>query len=174
LNFTYTNTDGSNEYDGRYTFPINPYNGTLGFHFRIVDNRVIEPPFDELDIKSDTNYYDFIFRQPIVRTASSDFAQELALGLTFSLEENETSLRINSEREPFPLSRGANNEGKTRASVLRFFQEWTRRSRRDVVLARSLHLSLAYLWLMARLDEEQQLQAEGFSYNSFKVILDNE
>ena len=133
LNFAYTNTDGSNEYDGRYTFPINPYNGTLGFHFRIVDNRVIEPPFDELDIKSDTNYYDFIFRQPIVRTASSDFAQELALGLTFSLEENETSL----QGDPFPLSQGANNEGETRASVLRFFQEWTRRGRSDVILARS-------------------------------------
>jgi hemolysin activation/secretion protein len=57
----------------------------------------------------------------------------LALGLTFSLEENETSL----QGDPFPLSQGANNEGETRASVLRFFQEWTRRGRSDVILARS-------------------------------------
>ncbi|MBE9168139.1 ShlB/FhaC/HecB family hemolysin secretion/activation protein [Pleurocapsales cyanobacterium LEGE 06147] len=133
LNFAYKNTDGSNEFDGRYTFPINPYNGTVGFRFRTIDNEIVEPPFDDLDIESDTNYYDFVFRQPIIRTASSDFSQELAFGLTFSRAENETSLL----GEPFPISQGANQEGETRLSALRFFQEWTGRGRNDVILARS-------------------------------------
>lgn len=133
LNFAYKNTDGSNEFDGRYTFPINPNNGTVGFRVRRVDNEIVEPPFDDLDIESDTNYYDFVFRQPIIRTSSSNFSQELALGLTFSRAENETSLL----GEPFPLSQGANDEGETRLSVLRFFQEWTKRGRSDVILARS-------------------------------------
>ena len=133
LSLAYLNTDGSNQFDGRYTLPINSDNGTVGFRFRIFDNEIVEPPFDDLDIKSDTNYYDFIFRQPIIRTASSDFSQELALGLTFSREENETSLL----GQPFPLSQGANEEGETRLSVLRFFQEWTRRDRSNVILTRS-------------------------------------
>jgi hemolysin activation/secretion protein len=72
------------------------------------------------------------YRQPIVRTPSEEFA----LGLTASRQESQTELSID-DIGPFPLSPGADDQGRTRISALRFFQEWTRRSSRQVLAARS-------------------------------------
>ncbi|MBO1349407.1 MAG: ShlB/FhaC/HecB family hemolysin secretion/activation protein [Hormoscilla sp. GUM202] len=38
---------------------------------------------------------------------------------------------------PFPLSPGANEDGETRVTAIRFFQEWTNRGREEVFAARS-------------------------------------
>jgi len=38
---------------------------------------------------------------------------------------------------PYPLSQGADEQGRTRISALRFFQEWTQRDTRQVIAARS-------------------------------------
>jgi hemolysin activation/secretion protein len=55
------------------------------------------------------------------------------MGLTFSRRESDTSLL----GVGFPLSNGANDDGETRISALRFFQEWTKREARSVFAARS-------------------------------------
>jgi hemolysin activation/secretion protein len=57
----------------------------------------------------------------------------LALGLTASRRESKTSLLD----IPFPLSEGADQEGRTRVSALRFFQEWTQRGTQEVIALRS-------------------------------------
>ncbi|NJQ97361.1 MAG: hypothetical protein HC784_06125 [Hydrococcus sp. CSU_1_8] len=59
------------------------------------------------------------YRQPIVQTPT----QEFALGITASRIESESSLL----GERFPLSRGADDEGRTRISALRFSQEYSYR-----------------------------------------------
>jgi hemolysin activation/secretion protein len=59
--------------------------------------------------------------------------QELVLGLTGSRQESESSIRGMG----FPLSPGADDEGRLRVSALRFFQEWTARGEREVLAARS-------------------------------------
>ena len=133
LGVIYRNTDGSNDYNVDYNFPINPSDGTLGFRYRNIDSRIVEPPFDDLDIKSRTNDLNFVVRQPVLLTATENSTQELAVGLEFSRRYNETELL----GEPFPLSPGATDEGQTRLYALRFFQDWTRRTRRDVLAARS-------------------------------------
>ena len=125
----YNNTDGSNAIDTSYSLPLNPRNGTLNLSYGTTSSRVIEPPFDRLDIKSESRYYDISLRQPIIQTPS----QELALGISFSRLESETSLL----GERFPLSLGADDQGRTRISALRFFQEWTQRDTRQVIAARS-------------------------------------
>lgn len=38
---------------------------------------------------------------------------------------------------PFPLSPGANNQGETRLSIVRFFQEWVDRDRHSILALRS-------------------------------------
>ena len=129
LNLGYSNTDGSNSIDLGYTLPINPRNGTLRFSYGITKSNVVEPPFDRIDIRSNSNYYELSLRQPLLQTPS----QELALGLTATRQETDTSvLEI-----PFPLSAGADDRGRTRISALRFFQEWTKRTSREVIAARS-------------------------------------
>ncbi len=129
LSFAYTNTDGSNAIDTSYSLPLNPRNGTLNLGYGTTSSSVIEPPFDILDIKSESRYYDIALRQPIIQTPS----QELAIGLSGSRLESETSL----QGIPFPLSQGADDQGRTRISAIRFFQEWTGRDSRQVIAARS-------------------------------------
>ncbi len=129
LRVEYANTDGSNAVYAIYTIPVSPYNGTIKLSATINDTEVIEPPFDRLDITGDSRYFDLSFRQPLIQTPS----QEFALGLTASRESSQTQLL----GEDFPLSPGADDNGQTRISALRFFQEWTQRSAQDVLAVRS-------------------------------------
>jgi hemolysin activation/secretion protein len=125
----YSNTDGSNGVDVNYSLPINPRNGTLSFSYGFTDSNVIERPFNELDINANSTYYELSLRQPILQTPT----QEIALGLTASRQESKT---LFIEDLPFP-SPGADEEGRTRISALRFFQEWTKRNSREVIAVRS-------------------------------------
>ncbi|WP_017317977.1 ShlB/FhaC/HecB family hemolysin secretion/activation protein [Mastigocladopsis repens] len=133
LSLAYTNTDGSNAFDASYTFPLNPRNGTLSFYYGTTSSEIIERPFNILDIQSASRYYELTLRQPLIQTPS----QEFALGLTASRRESEASYNpLDIERIGFP-SIGADEEGRTRVSALRFFQEWTSRNSREVIAARS-------------------------------------
>lgn len=121
ISLRYYNTDGSNALDDfSYTIPINARNGTLKFRYRLTDSQVIEEPFNKLDINSNYRQYALTYRQPIVETPS----QEFALGLTADRQASDTSL-LNVL------------EGETRVFALRFFQEYTNRSPKDVFSARS-------------------------------------
>ncbi|RUR85985.1 ShlB/FhaC/HecB family hemolysin secretion/activation protein [Chlorogloeopsis fritschii PCC 9212] len=130
ISAVYTNTDGSNAFDLYYTLPINPRNGTLSFSYGTSDNRVIERPFNVLDIQSNSNYYELTFRQPVILTPTREFS----LGVTATRRESEASF-LNGEL-PFPGS-GTDDEGRTRITAVRFFQEWTSRSSQEVFALRS-------------------------------------
>ncbi|GFE71489.1 ShlB/FhaC/HecB family hemolysin secretion/activation protein [Chroococcus sp. FPU101] len=125
----YINTNGSNNLDLRYSIPINPRNGTVILAGGINYSRVIEDPFDELDITGNSAYFELTIRQPVIQTPKHEFA----LGVTASHQEsNNEILGIN-----YPLSPGADENGQTRISALRFFQEWLQRSPQDVLAVRS-------------------------------------
>jgi hemolysin activation/secretion protein len=127
---TYTNTDGSNALDLSYTLPINPRNGTISINGGFAFSRVIEPPFDAIDINSNSNYVELTARQPILQSPT----QEFALGLTLSHRESGATL-LGGEI-PFP-SPGADAQGNTRITVLSFFQEYTHRNQTEVIALRS-------------------------------------
>ncbi|MBD1846952.1 ShlB/FhaC/HecB family hemolysin secretion/activation protein [Cyanobacteria bacterium FACHB-63] len=132
LRIGYANTDGSNSLDLSYIIPINPRNGTLRFAYGSNRSRVIEEPFDILDIQSRSRYYELTYRQPIVQRPT----QELALGVTLSHQSSQTELGINNIG-PFQLSPGADEQGRTRISAVRFLQDYVQRSDREVFAARS-------------------------------------
>jgi hemolysin activation/secretion protein len=130
LNVAYYNTDGSNTLDDfSYTLPINANNGALSFTHRRTDSHIIEEPFNELDIDSNSQTYQFSYRQPLYLTPNTEFA----LGVTAAIQDTETRL----ENKPFPLSLGADDEGKIRTSVIRFFQDYSTRSAQDAFAMRS-------------------------------------
>lgn len=129
LSGEYTNTDGSNAFDGRYVLPVNSRNGKLTLAGGVTDTEVVEPPFDRIDITGESYYLELGFRQPIIQTPT----QELALGLTASRQQSKTEL----DGENFPLSAGANERGETRISALRLIQEYTQRSPQEVFAVRS-------------------------------------
>ncbi len=146
MSLNYGNTDGSDSLDISYLLPVNPRNGTLRLAYGTTASQVIEDPFDILDIRSTSRYYELGFRQPLWQTP----AEEFALGLNFSRQESETSLL--GIPFPFPFT-GADDEGQVRISALRFYQEWTNRSERQVLAARS-QFSLGVDWLGATVNRE--------------------
>ncbi|WP_242063025.1 ShlB/FhaC/HecB family hemolysin secretion/activation protein [Nostoc sp. FACHB-145] len=133
ISIGYANTDGSNDFDVSYTLPVNPYNGTLQFQYNYTTSNVIEKPFDILDIEGRSQDFALTFRQPIVQTPTTEFA----VGITANRRESDIGYLepLVGRREPFP-SPGSEN-GETRLSVLRFFQDWTQRNSRQVIAARS-------------------------------------
>lgn len=147
FNFSYTNTDGSDGIDLSYALPLNPKNGTLKFAYGNNSNNVIEKPFNPLDIESKSRYYELSFRQPLINKPN----QELALGLSFSRQESETSL-LNI---PFALSRGADEDGKTKISALRLFQELVNRDQNQVFALRS-QFSIGLDWFNATSSQDIQ------------------
>lgn len=148
LTLAYSNTDGSNSLDVAYDVPFNATNGTVRFAYGRTRSNVIEDPFTPLDISAKSQYYELTVRQPVERTAT----REIALGLTFSRQESQTELGF-ADIGPFPLSPGANDEGETKISALRFFQEWSDRNSQQVLAARS-QFSLGVPWFQANDNED--------------------
>ncbi|MGK7915827.1 MAG: ShlB/FhaC/HecB family hemolysin secretion/activation protein, partial [Prochloraceae cyanobacterium] len=124
FSFAYANTDGSDAIDLALILPINPDNGTFRFAYSDTGNEVVESPFDILEIESESSYFDFTIRQPIVQNINRNTQtyDEVALGISAFWRESESSLG----NEPAPLSPGAEIDGDINIFALRFTQEWTR------------------------------------------------
>ncbi|MDX2239971.1 MAG: ShlB/FhaC/HecB family hemolysin secretion/activation protein [Leptolyngbyaceae cyanobacterium bins.302] len=129
LQVGYSNTDGSNVIDLSYTFPINPRNGTLSLDFQRSFYRIVEEPFEPLDLKANSRIFSLSYRQPVIETPT----RLVALGLTAYRRDSETSIL----GIPFGLTPGSDDQGKTRVSAVRFFQEWVERGAESVFAARS-------------------------------------
>lgn len=126
---TYGKTDGLNLYDLSYTIPFNPRNGTFNLRFNNNNSQIIEAPFEDLGIRSESKTFSIGFRQPLVRSPQSEFA----LGLSLDLRRSQTFLL---DDIPFSFSEGP-NEGESKVTVLRFSQDWVQRGARQVLAARS-------------------------------------
>ena len=132
ITLNYNHTDGSDGVDFSYTLPVSPNNDTIRLAAGYSDSRVIEDDFSVLEISSDSAYYELGYRRPLVETPT----ESAALGVTFSHQTSQSRLGIDNIG-PFPLSPGADNNGRTRISAVKFFQEWTQRSQSHVLALRS-------------------------------------
>ncbi|MDJ0746176.1 MAG: ShlB/FhaC/HecB family hemolysin secretion/activation protein [Xenococcaceae cyanobacterium MO_167.B27] len=131
----YFNTKGSDEISFNYGIPLNRNNGTISFDFSNSWNDVVEEPANELDIQSEYRIFGLNFRQPLVRSPQ----QEFALGLILDRQFSQTKLG----GDGFAFSNGAEDDGKTHVTALRFYQEWLRRGQSQVMGLRSqLNLGL--------------------------------
>lgn len=132
ISLSYGNTDGSNEVNFSYTLPLTPRDTTLSFNYGYTSNNIIEKPFNELDIVSNSHRYELSLRHPFIQTPT----EELAVGLTLSHQRSQTFLGFEGIGA-FPLSAGADSKGRTHISALRFLQEWTQRGDVSVLALRS-------------------------------------
>ncbi|NER00621.1 MAG: ShlB/FhaC/HecB family hemolysin secretion/activation protein, partial [Cyanothece sp. SIO2G6] len=127
-------TEGSDGWNVVYAIPINARNGTFSFAYSNSSSEVIEEPFTVLDIQSESRSYEFTLRQPLIQTAT----EELALSLTASRRETKSEFLAELQGEPEPLpSTGADADGETNISAIRFAQNWTRQTPRQVFALRS-------------------------------------
>lgn len=125
----YVNTDGSNAVNLSYSVPITASNTTLDIRGGGTATEVVEEPFDRADILGNSFNFEFGVRQPVYRSPTT----EIAVGLSGSRQESNTEVM----GENFQLSPGADENGETRISALRFDQEYTKRTLQDVFAVRS-------------------------------------
>jgi hemolysin activation/secretion protein len=121
---------GSNALDFSYRLPINAMNGTVQLRVAPNNSRVIEQPFDVLDIRSNTELYELSYRQPLIRNPREEFA----LSLAFAVQNGRTTI------SGIPLTTvgsGTDIDGQGRTRVLKFGQDYTKRDRSGAWALRS-------------------------------------
>ena len=155
LGLQYANTEGSDAFDISYGVPVNSKNGTIKAAFGINSNDVVEEPFDPINIESESRYYELNLRQPILLKPTREFA----LGMSLTRTESETSLG----NERFELSRGANDDGETRISAIRLFQEFVNRNDKEVLAFRS-QFSLGVDALSATINDDGEPDSTFFAW----------
>jgi hemolysin activation/secretion protein len=134
LNLSYGKSEGSNSLDLNYNLPVNPNNGTVRLQYSNSNSRVVESPFDRLDINGTSQDIALGYRQPLIQTPS----QEFALGVTLNHRVTDTGyLRaVIGDRIGYP-SPGADPNGVTRLTAVRFSQDYVTRDTQQVFAVRS-------------------------------------
>jgi hemolysin activation/secretion protein len=134
LGVSYGKSSGSSVLDLNYTLLLNPRNGTLRVQYSNSTSKVIESPFDQLDINSAGQDVGLTYRQPLIQTP----AREFAMGVTLARRETNTGYlqSVIGERIPYPTP-GADSTGATRVTAARFFQDYTVKDTQQVFALRS-------------------------------------
>lgn len=130
VGYTRTYRGGYQSWDLGYSIPLNPMDGTLDLRAGFESSRIIQPPFDALNIRGRSQRYDLSFRQPLLRNPREEFALSLALS-----RRTGRSFIFNDIGIPFGI--GAEADGSTRTSVIRFSQDYLRRDARGAWSGRS-------------------------------------
>jgi hemolysin activation/secretion protein len=115
-----TTTDSSNAFDLSYRVPVNAMNGTVQLRLAPNTNRVVDPRFDDLGIRGNSEFYELSYRQPLVRSPRTEFALSMAL----AVQDGQTFLFDNLA---FPFGAGAEADGSTKTRVLKFGQDYVKR-----------------------------------------------
>ena len=126
--YYHTTRSGADNLDVTYRLPVNAMNGAVQLRGSFNWNKVVESDFSFFDIQGESQLYEISFQQPLVRTPREEFS--LSLGFSY---QNSKALA-----GPFPISPGANSEGFTTTSVIKFGQDYVRRDVRGAWSLRSL------------------------------------
>lgn len=124
-----THASGLDELEAHYALPLTPRDLTLVLSGLLSDSHIVDSELRALDIEGASRTFGVALRQPVHRSLNA----RLDLSLGGELRRSESRLLGRG----FSFTAGAKN-GVARVSVLRFGQEWSRRSRREVLAARSL------------------------------------
>jgi hemolysin activation/secretion protein len=128
LTLDYSRTEGLDDVSLAGAVPVTPWDTLLHARGEYVHSRLIQQPFDQLDIEGDSWTAELGVRQPVYRTPET----ELALDLTMARRHSGSSLL----GEPFDFTPATKN-GNQDFWVLRFAQELTDRSPDQVIAFRS-------------------------------------
>jgi len=113
-----TTTGGADVFDFSYRIPLNAMNGTLQLRAAPNRNEVTQSPFDEFDIRGESQLYEISYRQPLIRSLREEFA----LSIGFAYQSGQTFTFAG----PTPFGFGPDEQGVSRTSVIKFGQDYLR------------------------------------------------
>lgn len=131
--FYHTTQSGADSLDLVYRLPVNPMNGTLQLRTSLSWNKIVnaEPFIRSFNIQGDSQLYEISFQQPLIRSPREEFS----LSLGFAYQQSQSTSVFGRD---LVLSPGANAEGVTKTSVIKFGQDYLRRDLRGAWSMRSL------------------------------------
>jgi len=151
--YYHTTRSGADNWDFTYRLPVNPMNGALQLRTSLNTNKIVESAFSFFDIQGDSQLYEISFSQPIIRSPREEFS--LSLGFAYQ--------RSSALAGPFPISPGADAEGITKTSVIKFGQDYLRRDVRGAWSVRSL-FSIGTDWFGATRNSDPTPDSRFFSW----------
>jgi hemolysin activation/secretion protein len=122
--------NGFNTVSLGYQIPLSPKNNTFQVRFDNRRERIVQKPFDEFQLRAKSELYELTYRQPLVRSYSNEFA----LSLGFAYQNGQTFVFNDT---PFPFGIGADQDGVSRTSVIKFAQDYTHRGNSGTWVLRS-------------------------------------
>jgi len=139
FNASYALAEGLDDIYIGYGLPLTARDLTIEGYWSQGESDIVEAPFDELDIVSETKTWGIKLHQPVIRT----LVHTLVLGLTFENKRTESFLLD----QAFSFSPGE-QVGKSEISALRLSGDWTWRRDKDAIALRGT-LSQGVDWLGA-------------------------
>lgn len=125
----YDLTEGFSTYNLNYTLPLNFSGTAISLGYREGESRIIEVPFDDVNIRAEADTIYLRLIQTLLRSPTT----ESSISLTF---DRSTSRTFISEDIPFSFTDGSQN-GRFQLSVLRLSGDWLKRSNRSVISLKS-------------------------------------
>lgn len=125
----YSLAEGLHEIYAYYELPLTARDLKFNFGFKTNRTRVVEEPFDELDIKSESTDFSIGIHRPFWRESGHD----LIIGLTAEKRHLETDLLGRG----FSFSPGV-QKGQADITVIRFYQEWMQPQSNHILALRSV------------------------------------
>jgi hemolysin activation/secretion protein len=130
LVYNHALSSGTDFFDFTYKIPVNPMQGTLQARIAPSSNQITIPPFQNSGYRGRSQFYELSYRQPLIRNPREEFA--LSWGLALQTGETFTG------NTPTPLSFGADGQGVSKATVLKFGQDYVSREPNGAWGAKSL------------------------------------
>jgi len=128
FNATYGYADGADDWSVAYSLPLTAKDLTVGAYYTDGTSDIVEQPFDELDIVTDTQTWGLSLQRPFIRSLT----QTLVAGVGLEHKESQSTLL----NEPFSFSPGE-QFGEADVSVVQVFADWTVRGEQDALALRA-------------------------------------
>ncbi|MGB7441204.1 MAG: ShlB/FhaC/HecB family hemolysin secretion/activation protein [Coleofasciculaceae cyanobacterium] len=152
--YYHTTRSGADIWELNYRLPVNAMNGTVQLRTSLNRNKIVDEELRILNIEGDSELYELSFRQPLLRSPREEFA----LSLGFAVQESQSL--IGGFGFPSP---GADEEGITQTSVIKFGQDYLRRDLRGAWSLRSL-FSLGTGWFGATVNPNPEPDGRFLSW----------
>ncbi len=120
-------SEGSASYSANYSLPLTANGLSLGFSYNLSDASVLEEPFGDLDVESETETAAISFKWPLIH----DLRRDISVASSFEVKDSQTELL----GEKFSLSPGS-QDGRSQVSVLSLSFDWLTRSDSEVIAIR--------------------------------------
>ncbi|MEE9424702.1 MAG: ShlB/FhaC/HecB family hemolysin secretion/activation protein [Methylococcales bacterium] len=121
-------SEGSFNYGGGFSIPINRYDTRLSFRAYASRSSIVEEPLEDINIDSKLRGYEFGIDQPLYRSLERSFS----VGVKIAVRKNRNTLL----GDPFSFEEG-DEDGESKVTSLRFYQDYSERNPQQVFAARS-------------------------------------